>query len=271
MQRIGSLVAGLFILSIVFAVVETLFAANPEQPRLRRTGLRTDVVYWFLTPLVTKSISQIGLAIILIALYRRNIADIQTMLIAPNSLLAKQPLLLQAIEMVVVGDFISYWVHRWFHRSRMWSFHAVHHSSSSLDWLSAARVHPVNEWLSRWIQVSVLVVLGFNPMAVAAYLPFLTFYAIFIHANVSWGFGKFGWLIASPKFHRWHHTSEDEGLDKNFAVLFPWIDILFGTYYMPADTLPRRFGVKDDNVPESFWGQLLYPFNHAGSIRQRQL
>jgi len=245
MQRIGSLVAGLFILSIVFAVVETLFAANPEQPRLRRTGLRTDVVYWFLTPLVTKSISQIGLAIILIALYRRNIADIQTMLIAPNSLLAKQPLLLQAIEMVVVGDFISYWVHRWFHRSRMWSFHAVHHSSSSLDWLSAARVHPVNEWLSRWIQVSVLVVLGFNPMAVAAYLPFLTFYAIFIHANVSWGFGKFGWLIASPKFHRWHHTSEDEGLDKNFAVLFPWIDILFGTYTC------RRTLCRDDSASKT--------------------
>jgi sterol desaturase/sphingolipid hydroxylase (fatty acid hydroxylase superfamily) len=212
---------------------------------------------------VTKSVSQIGVAIILIVLYRRNIADIRLMLSARNTLLASQPIALQALEMILTGDFIGYWIHRWFHGSRMWRFHAVHHSSRNLDWLSAGRVHPINEWLSRWVQTSVLVLLGFSPMAVAAYLPFLTFYAIFIHANVSWGFGRLGWLIASPKFHRWHHTSEDEGLDKNFAGLFPWIDILFNTYYMPKGSIPERFGLQNDNVPGSFWRQLLYPFSHS--------
>src|SRR5262249_45889703 len=133
MNRIGSLVVGLLILSAFFAVIESLFAANRLQPRLHRKGLRTDIAYWFLTPLVTKSVSQIGLAIILIILYRRNIADIQRMLIARDSLVAQQPLGLQAIEMMVVGDFISYFVHRWFHQSRMWRFHAVHHSSRDLD------------------------------------------------------------------------------------------------------------------------------------------
>jgi sterol desaturase/sphingolipid hydroxylase (fatty acid hydroxylase superfamily) len=64
--------------------------------------------------------------------------------------------------------------------------------------------------------------------------------AIFIHANVSWGFGKLGVLVASPKFHRWHHTSEDEGLDKNFAGLLPVFDIVFGTYCMPAGRLITR-------------------------------
>ena len=83
---------------------------------------------------MTKSISQIGIAIILIVLYRRNIVDIQRILIAPDTLLAKQPLGLQADEMVVFSDFIGYWLHRWFHSSRMWRFHAVHHSSRSLDW-----------------------------------------------------------------------------------------------------------------------------------------
>ena len=159
MNRVFSLVVGLFVLSAVFALIESQFAANPRQPGFRRKGLRTDVTYWFLTPLVTKSISQIGLAMILIILYRRNIADIQQILIAPNTLLAKQPFGLQAIEMIVIGDFIGYWAHRWFHTSRMWKFHAVHHSSQDLDWLSAARVHPVNEWLSRWVQTTILVIL----------------------------------------------------------------------------------------------------------------
>ena len=263
MHRMGNLVVGIVLFSALFAVIEWLFAANPHQPRLRRKGLGTDILYWFLNPLLTKSVSQIGVAIILIVLYQRNIADIQLMLRARNTLLASQPLALQALEMILIGDFIGYWIHRWFHGARMWRFHAVHHSSRNLDWLSAGRVHPINEWLSRWVQTSVLVLLGFSPMAVAAYLPFLTFYAIFIHANVSWGFGRLGWLMASPKFHRWHHTSEDEGLDKNFAGLFPWIDILFNTYYMPKGSLPERFGLQNDNVPGSFWRQLLYPFSHV--------
>jgi sterol desaturase/sphingolipid hydroxylase (fatty acid hydroxylase superfamily) len=121
-------------------------------------------------------------------------------------------------------------------------------------------LHPVNDWLARWIQASTLILLGFSPVAVVAYVPFLTFYAIFIHANVSWGFGKLGWLLASPKFHRWHHTSEDEGLDRNFSGLFPLIDVLFGTFYMPKDKLPERFGLKNEDVPAGFWGQLAYPF-----------
>ena len=67
-QRIGSLLAVLVILSGLFALIESSFAAR--QPRLRRKGLRTDVAYWFLTPLVT-SIAQIGLTIILVILYRQ--------------------------------------------------------------------------------------------------------------------------------------------------------------------------------------------------------
>jgi sterol desaturase/sphingolipid hydroxylase (fatty acid hydroxylase superfamily) len=160
----------------------------------------------------------------------------------------------------------------------LWKFHAIHHHSKDLDWLSAVRLHPVNDWLTRWAQVTALVVLGFSPTAVAAYVPFLTFYAVFLHANVSWGFGPLGRFVASPKFHRWHHTSEDEGLDKNFAGLLPLFDVIFGTYYMPKGRLPRAFGVKNEEIPESFWQQLAYPFRpgrprpsrrNAELVRQR--
>ena len=193
MDRVGNLFVALLLLSGFFWLVESLFAANPGQPGLlRRRGLKTDLVYWFVTPLVTKSISQIGLAIILILIYRQKPEGIRALLSTRDTLLARQPLGLQALEMLVLGDFIGYWVHRWFHGRRMWRFHAIHHCSQDLDWLSSVRLHPVNDWLSRWIQASVLVVLGFSPAAIAVYVPFLTFYAVFIHANVSWGFGKLG-------------------------------------------------------------------------------
>ena len=67
---------------------------------------------------------------------------------------------------------------------------------------------------------------------VAAYVPFLTVYALFLHANVGWSFGPLRYFIASPTFHRWHHTTQAEGLDTKFAGLFPFWDLLFGTFHM---------------------------------------
>ena len=59
---------------------------------------------------------------------------------------------------------------------------------------------------------------------------------------------------------RWHHTTEEEGLDKNFAGLFPFIDLLFGTFYMPPGRQPHRFGITNDDVPAGLVAQLVYPF-----------
>jgi sterol desaturase/sphingolipid hydroxylase (fatty acid hydroxylase superfamily) len=92
----------------------------------------------------------------------------------------------------------------------------------------------------------------------AGALPFFTAYAIFPHANVSWEFGSLRAVLASPRFHRWHHTAAEEGRDKNFAGLLPLWDILFGTYYMP-EAQPLRFGVPE-KIPANLLGQLLWPF-----------
>ena len=42
--------------------------------------------------------------------------------------------------------------------------------------------------------------------SVSAYAPFLTFYAIFVHASVNWDFGPLRYVVATPVFHRWHHS-----------------------------------------------------------------
>src|SRR4030095_8565844 len=104
----------------------------------------------------------------------------------------------------------------------------------------------------------------------ASVLPCLAVMALLLHADVSWSFGPLRYVIASPRFHRWHHTTEEEGLDKNFAGLFPFLDLIFGTFYMPPGREPFRFGVLHDDVPVGLAGQLAYPFRrlagpHKGS------
>ena len=183
------------------------------------------------------------------------------------AMVAQQPFAVQLIELLVIGDLLGSLSHRLFHSRILWKFHAIHHSAVDVDWLAATRLHPVNEILTRVFQVIPLYLLGFRGAPLAAGAPILAFYAIFLHANLRWDFGPLRYVIASPAFHRWHHTSEEEGLDRNFAGLFPWIDLLFGTFYMPRGVQPRRFGVAGERIPPTLIGQLAYPFRRSHSLR----
>ena len=153
-------------------------------------------------------------------------------------------------------------MHRAFHGARLWRFHAVHHSSVDLDWLSAVRLHPVNDAVMRLAGEVPLLVLGLAPLAIAGIAPVLTVMAILVHANLDWDWGPLRALLASPRFHRWHHTDEANARDKNFAGLLPIWDILFGTYYMPSDRLPHQFGTASP-VPAGLIGQILFPFRRG--------
>ena len=247
------------LLTITFGMIERLFPATPRPALGRRRGFRTDLAYWFFTPRVTRFISRSGILIVLgpivYLIYHRVGPDVVT----GFGPVIRQPLALQVIEILLLGDLIGYWLHRLFHRGRLWPFHAVHHSSTEVDWLSSVRLHPLNDVPTRVLQAAPFVLLGFPVKIVAIYVPFLTLYAIMLHANVDWTYGPLRRVIASPVFHRWHHTRETEALDKNFAGLFPLWDILFGTYYMPKDKFPREFGIPDP-MPEGLLGQLAYPF-----------
>jgi sterol desaturase/sphingolipid hydroxylase (fatty acid hydroxylase superfamily) len=260
MQELLNITIGLLILGLVFLVVERLSPANPRQPKWRK-GIRTDLLYWFFTPLATEAISRFALVLMLVpAAIVLGKTELEHTLLQGRGGVTQWPLPLQALAAFLIGDFIGYWVHRFFHRSRLWPYHAVHHSSTQVDWLSSVRLHPVNDALTRLAQASVILLLGFPAMVLVAYVPFITLYAILLHANVTWTFGPLRYVFASPAFHRWHHTTETEGLDKNFAGFFPVWDILFGTFYMPSGKQPAVFGILGNDVPEGIVGQLLYPF-----------
>jgi sterol desaturase/sphingolipid hydroxylase (fatty acid hydroxylase superfamily) len=255
------------LLTIFFSALERLFPSIPGQKRWRR-GVRTDLIYWLVTPLIFKPIGRAitGVALFVLAVLLQgghDRASIVAWIQQGHGPLGRLPSGLQGLLALLTADFVGYWAHRAFHGQRLWRFHAVHHSSVDLDWLASVRVHPVNEFANGTMHAVVLVGLGFRPQVLAGVIPFFTAYAILLHANVSWSFGPLKYLFASPVFHRWHHTSQAEGLDKNFAGLFPLWDILFGTFYMPKDRMPMHFGVIDMHVPEGFGKQLLWPFRSS--------
>jgi sterol desaturase/sphingolipid hydroxylase (fatty acid hydroxylase superfamily) len=254
---LGNLVCLFLGAGAAFSVLERLFPAAKPAPV--RPGLGVDLIYWLITPLVTKSIT--GLVLVVIIEFLLGLLDrpFSAGLMDGFGPIAAQPAWLQLIEMLLAADLLGYATHRWLHTSWLWRFHAVHHSPRFLDWLSAYRMHPLDDVVARVMQAIPLLLAGFSLRAMAAGVPFLVVYVVFLHANVNWTFGPFRFVLASPTFHRWHHTSEQEGIDRNFATIFPIWDLLFGTFYLPRRQ-PQRYGVKDGSVPESFVGQILHPF-----------
>lgn len=247
------------VLTVLMGIFEGFWPSIPKQPKWRR-GVGLDSLYWFITPMISQVLSMISIAVLLLPLYVLMGRSLEwNHILAGYGWMGKLPLWLQGAIAIVVGDFIGYWTHRWHHTPQLWDYHAVHHSSDTLDWLSAVRLHPINDVISRVMQASPLLLLGMSPLAVELYVPFLSSYVAFIHANVSWTYGPFRYVLASPAFHRWHHTMDEEGWGKNFAGLFPIYDVIFGTFYMPRGRQPRNFGI-DEKMTENFIGQLLYPF-----------
>jgi sterol desaturase/sphingolipid hydroxylase (fatty acid hydroxylase superfamily) len=257
-----ALAIGLLVVSAIFWALERWRPSLPEQRR-RRQDTRVDLAYWFFTPLVTRAATRLSLGIVfaLIAFSQGlTLAELQRLVTTRRTWVSSLSPWIQVPLILLLADLLAYWTHRLFHGRRLWRFHAIHHSSKTVDWLSSVRLHPVNDAVARIAQVLPLYWVGFDGLVLAAFVPFLTFYALLIHANVDWTYGPLRFAIASPAFHRWHHTTEEEGLDKNFAGLFPFIDLAFGTFYMPPGRQPQRFGILGDDVPDGLWAQIVYPF-----------
>ena len=88
---------------------------------------------------------------------------------------------------------------------------------------------------------------------------FAALQAVLVHANVAIPFGPLRYLVTTPQYHHWHHSSERPALDTNFAVHVPLWDWLFGTLHMPGAHWPADYGTTK-RLPRTFWGQTLYPF-----------
>lgn len=245
----------LLVLGLLFIPLERLYALRPQ--RIFRPGWQTDLKHFFVSHAGVQVLSFLAMVPVQALFAWAVRLDFQRAV-------AAQPVGLQFIEILLVVDLMTYWVHRAFHKvPLLWNFHAIHHSSEQLDWLAGSRMHPVDVVVTRAAGFLPVFVLGFSPAALYAYLAFVSIHAVYIHANVRWRWPGLRWAIATPEFHHWHHSSEDEGLDKNFAGFLPLWDVVFGTAHLPG-RWPRRYGTVHFQPPEDYLGQLLHPFRRRG-------
>jgi sterol desaturase/sphingolipid hydroxylase (fatty acid hydroxylase superfamily) len=193
------------LMGVLCAVLERLWPQEPDAPRWRNDS-STDVLYnllrLFLSVMLALATGFAG-----------------TTLPAQASTLSDSlPFGVQLLVVLFLSDFIQYWIHLLMHHFKpLWHIHAVHHSPVQIDWLIAARVHPFELGINKAISSAPLYFLGFSPNVFAVSVPLAAAYSLLIHSNLSWTYGPFGYIVTSPAFHRWHHSSDPLARDKNFA------------------------------------------------------
>ena len=244
----------LLLLAVVFVPLERLAPLRPAQ-LIFRPGWQTDLGYFAVSHLAVQ-------VLVLLTLAPAAVAFAWAARPAVQAAVAAQPLLVQFLEIVLLADLAEYAVHRLFHAVPwLWRFHRIHHSAEAMDWLAGSRLHLVDIVVTRGLSFVPLYVLGFAAPALYAYLVFVSFHAVFIHANVGFRLRAIEWLVVTPRFHHFHHAKEVEAVDKNFAIHLPWIDRLFGTAYLPPERWPAAYGIAGPPVPDGWLRQLMVPFH----------
>lgn len=272
----GWFLVGLLQLAVLVLVFAPLQRWRPVEAMRDRAAVRVDVIYTLIHRL---GLFRLG-AFFLVApavdflsgwLTVQGIAGFHV----DQALARWWPLVAQSAALsfllyLLIFDFVDYWIHRGQHASdRWWALHALHHSQRQMTLWSDNRNHLLDDLLRDLIMAIVARFIGVPPGQFVAVVAFTQLLENLSHANVRLGFGWLGErVLVSPRFHRIHHAiglgheSAGEGSlgGRNFAVLFPVWDLLFGTADFHSDVQPT--GIRDQlagsgarDYGSGFWAQ----------------
>ena len=258
--QIGGIFFGLdfFLLNVLFTgllfiPVERILARYKDQS-VFRDEWREDLFYYLVSSLFVQILTYLTLA-------PSNFVAQNPGLGSMRAWAHDLPWVVQLIAIMLLTDLAQYWLHRAFHRVPfLWGFHSVHHSARSMDWIAGARMHFLEIIVLRSVTATPMLVIGFDESAIQAYMLIVYVTSTFIHSNVGTNFGFLEKVFVAPRFHHWHHGIDKEAVDVNFAIHFPFLDRLFGTYHLPDGQWPNGYGVIGHPVPKGYWRQFLYPF-----------
>jgi len=248
-----------FVLNVIFTgllfiPLERIFPRKADQ-EVFRPEWREDLFYYLISSLMVQILTFLTFFPAKTILTFAPMAGVRAWV-------AALPFAVQFLAIMFLTDLVQYWVHRAFHRIPwLWKFHAVHHSAKTMDWMAGARMHFLEIFALRSLTVIPMYVLGFTDAAMHSYIFLVYAYSTFVHANLGWRLPLFEKILVSPRFHHWHHGIEPAAVDVNFAVHFPILDRLFGTYYLPKDAWPTGYGISGHPVPPGYFPQFKYPFS----------
>jgi sterol desaturase/sphingolipid hydroxylase (fatty acid hydroxylase superfamily) len=242
----------IFGIIVTYIVCRPLEAWRPVEPVTDRRAIRTDIIYTLLAKLGIFPL----LAFILLSAIQSRLEGMlaDTGFVSPTlesifPFLHQVPLLTFFIYVVIL-DFGEYWRHRLQHSiGWWWALHSIHHAQRQMTFWTDDRNHILDEAIAALWFGTIALLIGVSPAQFPLLLLLMRMVEAFSHGNIRLSFGRIGErLLVSPRFHRLHHgvlSVAEHG--KNYAVLFPIWDWIFGTADFNRHVYPRT---GDPDAPE---------------------
>jgi lathosterol oxidase len=247
------LLLDLLLMAVIFVPIEMVWPKRFEQRRFHEEW-RTDLVYFVVSHLFIQFFSVIVTSTVTKTFGGFGLEQL-------HSWMQSLPFLLQLFLAFFTADLFQFWAHRFFHSyAYFWRFHSIHHSTKNMDWLAGSRTHFVDIFVTRCAAFIPLYVFGFAPLVFNIYILFMAIHAVLIHSNTRINFGFLKYIVVTPQYHHWHHCEDPKYYGKNFATVFPFIDRMFGTYYLPNNVWPEGTGVHEGSYPKGYFKQMVHPF-----------
>jgi len=171
------------------------------------------------------------------------------------------PIWIQAVVMILVVDFLRYWLHRAAHEyDTLWRLHSVHHSVEQLYWLNTARFHPFEKALQMVLDSLPFLLMQVDAKVLALYYIAYATNGFFQHCNIRLRYGLLNYIVGSAETHRWHHSRVPRESNANYGnTVIVW-DLVFGTWYLPREREITDLGLQDAAYPKSFLMLMRAPF-----------
>lgn len=170
---------------------------------------------------------------------------------------------LYVLLFVLIGDLIYYCYHRLQHEwSFLWGLHKVHHTDSDVNVTTSHRTNLIEQPV-QFLVISLpsILLLGVHPTGLLWATYIALFFLYFGHSKVDIGMGPLSPIFLGPRYHRIHHSVDPQHLNKNFAQLFPFIDMVFGTYVKPVPLTEVKTGIKSCSTLLDQWIPLFWPLS----------
>lgn len=182
-------------------------------------------------------------------------------ILSPLRIASAWSLPVQLLFFTVLHDLYIYWFHRYQHNSKFfWRIHEAHHSTHDVDWLSGSRSHTLEIVINQSIEFGVIALLSGNPAIPVMKAALDGVWGMYIHSNINVRTGALQYVINGPEMHRWHHATDDDARNRNFATKLAFWDWMFGTAFFPRSRKPEGYGLGDANFPQGYVAQHVYAF-----------
>jgi sterol desaturase/sphingolipid hydroxylase (fatty acid hydroxylase superfamily) len=224
--------------------VEFTFPARPEW-KMTWASFRRDLKYMAVNGGIT-GILKFGVGWLALDLSRFN-----------SGIVANTSILVEFLAILLVYEFFQYWYHRLSHIGTgrlsvwLWKVHVAHHLPDKVYLLMHPVGHPLNLLISLALVQWPLVALGARPETIFLFNALMSLQGLISHFNVDIKAGPLNYLLVGTELHRFHHSA-DMAEAKNFGVLTPFWDLVFGTFVYDPKRLPKVLGVlAPDKYPAS--------------------